>query len=152
MSVIGKITSMMVKVFGSRNERILKELWRTVETINSLEPETQKLSDGQLERKTAEFKDRLSHGETLDDILPETFAVVRESARRNLRTAAGQPMRPFDVQLVGGIVLHQGKIAEMATGEGKTLAATLPSYLNALEGQGVHIVTVNDYLAQRDRD
>jgi preprotein translocase subunit SecA len=116
-----------------------------VDEINRLEPEIQKLSDDQLRAKTDEFKDRLAHGETLDNILPEAFAVVRETARRTIG------LRPFDVQLIGGIVIHQGKIAEMKTGEGKTLVATMPAYLNALVGK-VHIVTVNDYLAKRDRE
>jgi preprotein translocase subunit SecA len=112
--------------------------------VNELEPELQQLSDAALRAKTAEFKERLERGATLDEILPEAFATVREAARRVLN------MRHFDVQLVGGAVLHQGKIAEMATGEGKTLVSTLPAYLNALQGRGVHIVTVNDYLAKRD--
>ncbi|HDK27195.1 MAG TPA: preprotein translocase subunit SecA [Candidatus Atribacteria bacterium] len=133
------------KVFGDPNERELKKLQPTVEKINSYEPVISRLNDGELKNKTAEFKGRLSKGETLEDILPEVFAVVREVAKRVTK------MRPFDVQLIGGIVLHQGKIAEMATGEGKTLVATMPAYLNALSGQSVHIVTVNDYLAKRDR-
>ncbi|MEW6357224.1 MAG: preprotein translocase subunit SecA [Planctomycetota bacterium] len=144
------------RVFGSRNERLLKEMEPTLDRINALEPEMMALSDGQLAAKTGEFKDRLARGETLDDILPEAFAVVREAARRVLITpnpdSPNPTMRHFDVQLIGGIVLHEGKIAEMVTGEGKTLVATLPAYLNALTGQGVHIVTVNDYLARRDRD
>ena len=132
-------------IIGSKNQRDLRRLKPIVEEINSLEPEISKLSDKELAEKTVEFKERLSEGETLDDILPETFAVVREVGKR----AIG--LRHFDVQLMGGIVLHQGKIAEMKTGEGKTLVATLSAYLNALEGKGVHIVTVNDYLAKRDR-
>ncbi|MDQ3589553.1 MAG: preprotein translocase subunit SecA, partial [Actinomycetota bacterium] len=124
--------------------RKVKVLQRAVEGVSALEPEVEKLSDGALRAKTDEFRERLKAGETLDDILPEAFAVVRETARRTLG------MRPFDVQVMGGIVLHQGKIAEMKTGEGKTLAATMPVYLNALSGKGVHIVTVNDYLARRD--
>ncbi|MBL6967852.1 MAG: preprotein translocase subunit SecA [Desulfobacteraceae bacterium] len=133
-------------IFGSKNERELKKMAPLVEQINRLEPDFQALSDEQLLAKTAEFKERLSQGEALEDLLPEAFAAVREASIRTLR------MRPFDVQLIGGIVLHQGKIAEMKTGEGKTLAATLPLYLNALTGRGVHLVTVNDYLAQRDAD
>jgi len=133
------------KIFGSSNERELKKLQPIVDKINSYEPNISKLNDGELKDKTAEFKERLNKGEALDSILPEAFAVVREVAKRVTK------MRPFDVQLVGGMVLHQGKIAEMATGEGKTLVATMPAYLNALSGSNVHIVTVNDYLAKRDR-
>ena len=133
-------------IFGSKNERTLKEMAPLVESINQLEPDFKSLSDEDLLLKTAEFKERLNKGETLDDILPEAFAAVRETSVRTLG------MRHFDVQLVGGIVLHEGKIAEMKTGEGKTLAATLPLYLNALEGRGVHLVTVNDYLAKRDAE
>jgi len=133
------------KVFGDSNERELKKLQPMVEKINSYEPDISKLNDGKLKNKTVEFKGRLDKGETLDNLLPEVFAVVREVARQVTK------MRPFDVQLIGGIVLHQGKIAEMATGEGKTLVATMPAYLNALSGRNVHIVTVNDYLAKRDR-
>jgi preprotein translocase subunit SecA len=132
------------KIFGTRNEREINKFAATVELINSMEPEMEKLSDDQLKAKTAEFKDRLANGETLNDILPAAFAVVREASRRVMG------LRHFDVQLVGGMVLHQGKIAEMRTGEGKTLTATLPVYLNALSGKGVHVVTVNDYLAERD--
>jgi preprotein translocase subunit SecA len=132
------------KIFGSKNEREIKRLKPLVEAINRLEPALLKLSDAQLKAKTGEFRERLARGETLDDLLVEAFAVVREASRRTL----GQ--RHFDVQLIGGMVLHQGKIAEMKTGEGKTLAATLPVYLNALSGLGVHVVTVNDYLAKRD--
>jgi preprotein translocase subunit SecA len=142
------------RVFGSRNERLLKEMEPLVDRINVLEPEMQALSDGELSAKTDEFKSRLADGETLDDILPEAFAVVREAARRVLITpnpdSPYPTMRHFDVQLIGGVVLHQGKIAEMATGEGKTLVASMPLYLNALEGKGAHLITVNDYLAQRD--
>ncbi len=134
------------KIFGSRNERLLKQYSGVVKRINALEAEIAKLSDGALRGKTAEFKQRLAEGATLDELLPEAFAVVREAGKRSLR------MRHFDVQLVGGMVLHDGKIAEMRTGEGKTLAATLPAYLNALAGKGVHIVTVNDYLAKRDAE
>jgi preprotein translocase subunit SecA len=133
------------KIFGNSNERELKKLQPIVDKINSYEPNISKLNDGELKDKTVEFKERLNKGEDLDNILPEAFAVVREVAKRVTK------MRPFDVQLVGGMVLHQGKIAEMATGEGKTLVATMPAYLNALSGSNVHIVTVNDYLAKRDR-
>jgi len=133
------------KVFGDSNERELKRLQPMVEKINSYEPDISKLNDEELKNKTTEFKKRLDEEETIDDLLPEVFAVVREVAKRVTK------MRPFDVQLIGGIVLHQGKIAEMATGEGKTLVATMPAYLNALNGRSVHIVTVNDYLAKRDR-
>ncbi len=132
------------KLFGTKNERELKRLWPIVHKINALEPEIQKLSDTELRKKTDEFKERLQKGETLDDLLIEAFAVVRETAKRKIG------MRHFDVQLIGGIVLHEGKIAEMKTGEGKTLVATLAVYLNALEERGVHVVTVNDYLAKRD--
>ncbi|MFH1874962.1 MAG: preprotein translocase subunit SecA [Pseudomonadota bacterium] len=132
------------KLFGTKNERELKRMQPIVDQINSLEPEIQKLSDEELRAKTDEFKHRLHKGETLDQLLPETFAVVREAAKRSLG------MRHFDVQLIGGIVLHEGKIAEMKTGEGKTLVATLAVYLNALEGKGTHVITVNDYLARRD--
>ncbi|HET6688129.1 MAG TPA: preprotein translocase subunit SecA, partial [Rubrobacter sp.] len=124
--------------------RKLKVLQQRVEAVSALEPEVERLSDGALAAKTDEFRERLAGGEGLDDILPEAFAVVREASRRTLE------MRPFDVQVMGGIVLHEGKIAEMKTGEGKTLAATMPVYLNALNGKGVHVVTVNDYLARRD--
>jgi preprotein translocase subunit SecA len=133
------------KIFGTQNQRALKRIAPMVEKINSLEPEIAKLSDAELRAKTDFFRERLKNGQTLEDILHEAFAVVREAAKRVLK------MRPFDVQLVGGIVLHQGKIAEMGTGEGKTLVATMPVYLNALTGKGVHVVTVNDYLAKRDR-
>ncbi|MBC7345080.1 MAG: DEAD/DEAH box helicase, partial [Clostridia bacterium] len=128
------------------NAKEIKRLSRRVQEINALEPEMMGLSDDDLSAKTAEFKRRLEAGQSIDDILPEAFAVVREVSRRVLG------MRHFDVQLMGGIVLHQGRIAEMKTGEGKTLVATLPAYLNALEGKGVHIVTVNDYLARRDSE
>ncbi len=134
------------RIFGSKNERELKQMAPLVEKTNALEPDFQGLTDEQLKDKTRAFKERLSKGETLDDLLPEAFAAVREVSVRTLK------MRHFDVQLIGGIVLHSGKIAEMKTGEGKTLAATLPLYLNALTGRGVHLVTVNDYLAQRDAE
>jgi len=138
--------SFLTKIFGSRNQRLLKQYQKTVREINALEPQMEKLSDAELKAKTPEFKERLAGGATLDDILPEAFAVCREAAKRVMK------MRHFDVQLIGGMVLHYGKIAEMGTGEGKTLMATLPVYLNALSGKGVHVVTVNDYLAQRDAD
>ncbi len=140
------ISGILTKVFGSRNDRLLKTYDRNVERINAFEAKIQPLSDEALRAKTGEFRQRIAKGESLDDLLPEAFAVVREAAKRTLA------MRHFDVQLVGGMVLHAGKIAEMRTGEGKTLAATLPAYLNALAGKGVHIVTVNDYLAARDAD
>ncbi|MCE4287566.1 preprotein translocase subunit SecA [Xanthomonas hortorum pv. vitians] len=138
------INSLLTRVFGSRNERQLRQLTRLVTQINALEPTIEKLSDAELQAKTPEFKQRLAAGESLDKILPEAFAVCREASRRVLG------MRHYDVQLIGGMVLHLGKIAEMRTGEGKTLVATLPVYLNALQGEGVHVVTVNDYLARRD--
>ena len=138
--------NMFSKIFGSRSQREVKRIMPLVDKIESLRPEMQKLSDEELKGKTREFKKRLEEGETLDDLLPEAFAVVREAGKRVLG------MEHFRVQLIGGIILHQGRIAEMRTGEGKTLVATLPSYLNALEGKGVHIVTVNDYLAKRDAD
>ncbi|KIQ97429.1 preprotein translocase subunit SecA [Lysobacter sp. A03] len=138
------LNNMLTRVFGSRNDRFLRQLQRTVVKINALEPDMEKLSDTELQAKTPEFKQRLKDGAKLDDLLPEAFAVCREASRRVLG------MRPYDVQLIGGMVLHLGKIAEMRTGEGKTLVGTLPVYLNALTGDGVHLVTVNDYLARRD--
>jgi preprotein translocase subunit SecA len=138
------LNSLLTRVFGSRNERLLRQLQRSVERINALEPEMEKLTDEQLQAKTPEFKQRIENGEALDKLLPEAFAVCREASRRVLG------MRHYDVQLIGGMVLHLGKIAEMRTGEGKTLVGTLPVYLNALEGKGTHVVTVNDYLARRD--
>lgn len=138
--------SFLTKIFGSRNQRLLKQYQKTVRDINALEPQMEKLSDAELQAKTPEFKERIAGGASLDDILPEAFAVCREAAKRVMK------MRHFDVQLIGGMVLHYGKIAEMGTGEGKTLMATLPVYLNALSGKGVHVVTVNDYLAQRDAE
>ncbi len=140
------IGSLIKKIVGSKNERELRKVQPLVDKINQLEAEVSPLGDDQLRSKTSEFKERVGRGEPLEEILPEAFAVVRETAKRTL----GE--RHYDVQLIGGIVLHQGKIAEMATGEGKTLVSTLPAYLNALEGKGVHIVTVNDYLAKRDRE
>jgi len=140
------VLSFLTKVFGSKNERELKQLQPLVERINALEPEIQAMNDEQLKAQTQAFKQRFGQGETLDSLLPEAFATVREASMRTLK------MRHFDAQLIGGIVLHQGKIAEMKTGEGKTLAATLPGYLNALTGKGVHVITVNDYLARRDTE
>jgi len=137
-------TTFLTKIFGSRNDRLLKQYRKVAARINALEPDFEKLSDDELRGKTQQFRDRLAAGETLDQILPEAFAVVREGSKRVMK------MRHFDVQLVGGMALHEGKIAEMRTGEGKTLTATLPVYLNALGGKGVHVVTVNDYLAGRD--
>lgn len=138
--------NILAKIFGDQNEKEIRRLQKTVGVIEALEPQMKALSDSELRAKTDEFKQRLQDGQTLDDILPEAFAVVREASVRTLG------MRHFPVQLLGGIVLHQGRIAEMKTGEGKTLVATLPAYLNALTGQGVHIVTVNDYLSKRDRE
>ncbi|HOI94592.1 MAG TPA: preprotein translocase subunit SecA [Syntrophobacter fumaroxidans] len=140
------LTDILKKIFGSQNERILKRIAPLVDEINSYEPVMRKLSDAQLKAKTPEFKERIANGEPLDDLLPEAFAVAREGAVRTLG------MRPFDVQMIGGIVLHEGMIAEMKTGEGKTLVAVMPIYLNALTGRGVHLVTVNDYLARRDSE
>jgi preprotein translocase subunit SecA len=138
------LANLLTKILRMGEGRKVKALQQRVEAVSALEPEMEKLSDGALSAKTDEFRERLERGETLEDILPEAFAVVRETSRRTLE------MRPFDVQVLGGIALHEGKIAEMKTGEGKTLAATMPVYLNALENKGVHIVTVNDYLARRD--
>ena len=138
--------SFLKKIFGTSSQREVKAIMPLVEKIEALEDEYKALSDQQLQAKTPEFQQRLKDGETLDDILPEAFAACREAAWRVLG------MRPYRVQLIGGIILHQGRIAEMKTGEGKTLVATLPAYLNALAGKGVHIVTVNDYLAKRDSE
>lgn len=138
--------SLLTQIFGSRNQRLLKQYKKVVRQINALEPAFEKLSDAELQAKTPELKQRIADGEKLDALLPEAFAVCREAGKRVLK------MRHFDVQLIGGMVLHYGKIAEMGTGEGKTLMATLPAYLNALSGKGVHVVTVNDYLAQRDAE
>ncbi len=138
------LNKIFTKIFGSRNDRLIRSMQKTVDRINAMEPQIQALTDEQIKAKTEEFKQRLNAGESLNDILPEAFAVVREASVRTLG------MRHYDVQMIGGIVLHEGKIAEMRTGEGKTLVATLPAYLNALTGKGVHIVTVNDYLARRD--
>ena len=137
---------LLTKIFGTYSDHELKKIYPIADKIEALEEEYKALTDAQLQAKTAEFKERLQNGETTDDILPEAFATVREAADRVLG------LRPYRVQLIGGIVLHQGRIAEMKTGEGKTLVATLPAYLNALTGQGVHIVTVNDYLAKRDSE
>lgn len=140
------LPKLLTSIFGSRNDRLLKQYRRVVEQINALEPQFEKLDDAALKAKTDEFRQRLKSGTTLNDLLPEAFAAVREASKRSLK------MRHFDVQLIGGMTLHNGKIAEMRTGEGKTLMATLPVYLNALEGKGVHVVTVNDYLARRDAE
>lgn len=144
LEMIDMLMNLALKLFGSSNERALKRLQGRIDPINALESDFAALSDSELQGKTAEFRARLEKGETLDSLLPEAFAAVREASRRVLG------MRPFDVQLIGGLVLHEGKIAEMRTGEGKTLVATMPVYLNALSGKGVHVVTVNDYLAKRD--
>lgn len=138
--------SIMKSVFGSANDRYVKSLGKIVDRINALEPQMQAFSDAELAAQTDKFRALLAEGKTLDDILPEAFATVREASVRVLG------MRHFDVQMVGGIVLHRGEIAEMRTGEGKTLVATLATYLNAIEGKGVHVVTVNDYLAARDSE
>ena len=134
------------KIFGTHSENELKRIYPIVDQIEALDSQMQALSDEELRGKTKEFKQRLNEGETLDDILPEAYATVREAAYRSLG------MKHYRVQLIGGIILHQGRIAEMRTGEGKTLVSTLPAYLNALSGKGVHIVTVNDYLARRDAE
>ncbi|MEM7150506.1 MAG: preprotein translocase subunit SecA, partial [Pseudomonadota bacterium] len=140
------ISNLFTKIFGSRNDRTIKNLRKTVALINALETQLEALSDEDLKAKTAEFRERYDNGQSLGDILPEAFAVVREASKRV------NGMRHFDVQLLGGMVLHQGRIAEMRTGEGKTLTATLPAYLNGLTGKGVHVITVNDYLAKRDAE
>ncbi|MEE9568600.1 MAG: preprotein translocase subunit SecA, partial [Candidatus Binatia bacterium] len=137
-------TNLIKKIVGTKNERELKRIRPLVERINALEPQCEKLTDAELRAKTDEFKKRLADGASLDDLIPEAFAAVREASKRTIR------LRHFDVQMIGGLVLHEGKIAEMKTGEGKTLVATLAFYLNALEGKGVHLITVNDYLARRD--
>src|SRR5579871_607778 len=138
--------TVLAKVFGTKHEREVKKMRPLIAAINGMEPEMQALSDEELAAQTIAFKEQLAQGATLDDILIPAFATVREAGRRILN------MRHFDVQLIGGIVLHRGKVAEMKTGEGKTLVATLPVYLNALAGKGVHVVTVNDYLAKRDSE
>ena len=138
--------SVIEKIFGTHSSRELKRIEPLVDKIEALRPAMQALSDEELRGKTEEYKKRLTEGETLDDLLPEAYATVREAAKRVLN------MEHYRVQLIGGIILHQGRIAEMRTGEGKTLVSTLPAYLNALEGKGVHVVTVNDYLAKRDAE
>src|SRR5207248_4339782 len=138
--------NILTKIFGSRNERLLKQYGQVVRRINALEAPTAAVSDDELRTRTVALKERVGNGEELDSVIPEAFAIVREAGKRALQ------MRHFDVQLIGGMVLHHGKIAEMKTGEGKTLVATLPVYLNALEGKGVHVVTINDYLAHRDSE
>ena len=140
------LPKLLTSIFGSRNERLLKQYRQVVQKINALEPQFEQMNDSELRAKTDEFRNRVKGGETLDALLPEAFAAVREASKRTLK------MRHFDVQLIGGMVLHAGKIAEMRTGEGKTLMATLPVYLNSLTGKGVHLVTVNDYLARRDAE
>ncbi|OYU98974.1 MAG: preprotein translocase subunit SecA, partial [Burkholderiales bacterium PBB5] len=140
------LPKLLTSIFGSRNERLLKQYRRVVEKISAMEPQFEALDDAALRAKTDEFRQRLAQGATLDDLLPEAFAAVREGGKRVFK------MRHFDVQHIGGMTLHNGKIAEMRTGEGKTLMATLPVYLNALSGKGVHVVTVNDYLARRDAE
>ena len=140
------LPKLLTSIFGSRNERLLKQYRREVVKINAMEPQFEQLDNAALRAKTDEFRQRVAQGATLDELLPEAFAVVREAGKRSLK------MRHFDVQLIGGMTLHNGKIAEMRTGEGKTLMATLPVYLNALSGKGVHVVTVNDYLARRDAE
>ena len=140
------LPKLLTSIFGSRNDRLLKQYRQVVAKINALESQFESLDDAALRAKTDEFRARLAQGETVDQLLPEAFAVVREGSKRVLK------MRHFDVQLIGGMTLHNGKIAEMRTGEGKTLMATLPVYLNALPGTGVHVVTVNDYLARRDAE
>lgn len=140
------LIKLLTKVFGSRNDRTLRRMRKAVSLINAMEPEMEKLSDDELKAKTNEFRARIEKGESVESLIPEAFAVVREASKRVFG------MRHFDVQLLGGMVLNDRCIAEMRTGEGKTLTATLPAYLNALSGKGVHVVTVNDYLAQRDAE
>ena len=140
------IKNVIYKIFGTRNERLLKQYYRIVNQINALEGDIHQLSAADLQAKTSEFKQRYAGGASLQVLLPEVFAVCREASMRTLN------MRHFDVQLIGGMVLNDNKIAEMRTGEGKTLVATLPAYLNAISGQGVHVITVNDYLARRDAE
>ncbi len=140
------ISTLLTKIIGSRNDRTLKALRKIVKQINAMEPQFEALSDAELQAKTAEYRQRIEQGETLEQLLPEAFATVREASKRVFG------MRHFDVQLIGGMVLNSNRIAEMKTGEGKTLTATLPAYLNALSGRGVHVVTVNDYLAKRDAE
>src|SRR3974390_1994773 len=138
------LDAVLAKIFGTKNEREIKQMRPLIAAINDLEPEIQKLSDAELAAKTVEFKQQIANGAKLDDLLIPAFAVCREAGKRTLN------MRHFDVQLIGGVVLHRGKIAEMKTGEGKTLVATLPVHLNALEGKGVHVVPVNDYIDRKD--
>jgi len=138
--------SFLKKIFGSRNDRFIKSIQPIVDKVNAYEPRFQQMDDAELKSMTENFKERLNKGSTLEDILPEAFAVVREAAFRSLG------LRPYDVQVIGGVIQHRGKVTEMKTGEGKTLVATMPAYLNALTGKGVHIVTVNDYLAKRDAE
>jgi len=140
------VANFLTRIFGSRNQRLVRQYAKSVKSINALEEGLQALGDEALKDKTAEFRQRYVNGETLEQLLPEAFAVAREASVRTMH------MRPFDVQLIGGMVLHDGNIAEMRTGEGKTLMSTLPAYLNAISDDGVHIVTVNEYLAQRDAD
>jgi preprotein translocase subunit SecA len=140
------VANFLTRIFGSRNQRLLRQYSKIVKKINAMEEGIQALDDAALKAKTEEFRKRYDEGETLEQLLPEAFAVAREAALRTMH------MRPFDVQLIGGMVLHDGNIAEMRTGEGKTLMATLPAFLNAISSDGVHIVTVNEYLAQRDAD
>lgn len=137
------MANLLKKIFGDGNQRQLNRIQKIVDDIEAMEPEMEQLSDSALQQKTETFKERFQSGETLDDLLPEAYAVVREGAKRVLH------MRPFNVQLIGAVVLHEGNIAEMKTGEGKTLASALPAYLNALTGNGVHIITVNEYLAEQ---
>ncbi|MCL4234232.1 MAG: preprotein translocase subunit SecA, partial [Deltaproteobacteria bacterium] len=138
--------SLFAKIFGTKNDREIKRLRKIADLVNAQEASVQALGDDGLRAKTVEFRERLANGETLDDLIPEAFAVVREASKRSLG------MRHFDVQVIGGLALHEGCICEMRTGEGKTLTATLPLYLNALAGRGAHVVTVNDYLARRDSE
>src|SRR5690606_10734885 len=145
-TLIMALNSLFTKVFGSRNDRYIRELDKIADQIELLEPEMQKLTDPQFKEKTEDFKKRIADGESMDDLLVEAFAVVREAAVRSLG------MRHYHVQMIGAIVLHRGNISEMRTDDGKTLMCTLAAYLNALAGQGVHVVTVNDYLAQRDAE
>src|SRR5579863_4064345 len=141
-----QIDKILAKVFGTKHEREVKAMRPIIASINAMEPQMEEMSNEELAAQTVRFREQLAQGATLDDLLIPAFATVREAGRRFLN------MRHFDVQLIGGIVLHRGKVAEMKTGEGKTLVATLPVYLNALEGKGVHVVTVNDYLAKRDSE
>src|SRR5215471_4809280 len=143
---MGTVETILAKIFGTKHEREVKAMRPMIAAMNDLEPQIQELSDAELAAQTVNFRQQLDQGASLEDLLIPAFATVREAGRRFLN------MRHFDVQLIGGVVLHNGKVAEMKTGEGKTLVATLPVYLNALEGKGVHVVTVNDYLAKRDSE